>query len=127
MGNSSVFRFEIGQHAYVLDAYLESPAEATKRFKISQQFQSAQLASHNHLDYWPRGWCVSFKNDCVPRHAASFFKDPVLPKGARIVCFAGEPKMNEALYGSGSRWYRRIGDVEWLRQAWEGEDMTDGG
>ena len=121
VGNSSVFRFEIGAHSYILDAYLADPAAATRDYRISQQFQSAQLAAHGHLEYWPRGWCVSFKNECVPRYVRSYLEDPAIPTGAKIVVFAGNPKMSEVLAGRGQRWYRRIGDVTWLRRAWTGD------
>jgi len=120
VGNSSVFRFEVGQHGYILDAYLADPRGAAERYEISQQFQSARLAAHGELQYWPRGWCVSFKNDCVPRGLASWWRDPALPAGAKIVVFAGSPKMGEVLAGAGNRWYRRIGDVRWLHAAWGG-------
>lgn len=120
VGNSSVFRYEIGAHAYILDAYLADPARATASYEISQQFQSAQLAAHGHLSYWPRDWCVSFKNACVPRLVMSYLRDPAPPPGARIVAFAGNPKMSEVLEGGGQKWYRRIGDVSWLREAWQG-------
>ena len=120
VGNSSVFRYEIGEHAYILDAYLADPAGATGQYRLSQQFQSAQLAAHGHLNYWPREWCVSFKNQCVPRHVKSFLAEPSLPAGARVVVFAGNPKMSEALAGGGQRWYRRIGNTDWLLRAWKG-------
>jgi hypothetical protein len=120
VGNSSVFRFELGAHGYILDAFLADPAGATARYEISQHFQSAQLAAHGDLDYWPRGWCVSFKNDCVPRGLPSWWRDPALPPGTSIVVFAGRPKMHEVLEGGGHRWYRRIGKVDWLREAWIG-------
>ncbi len=119
VGNSSVFRYQVGEHAYILEAFLADPAAATAGYEISQQFQSAQLAAHGHLNYWPRGWCVSFKNDCVPRGIASYLRDPSLPTGAKIVVFAGNPKMDIALRGGGQKWYRRIGDVGWLRRLWE--------
>jgi hypothetical protein len=118
VGNSSVFRYEIGAHADILDAYLADPAGAAAAYEISQQFQSAQLARRGLLAYWPKGWCVSFKNDCVPRGLKSFLADPVVPPGARIVVFAGTPKMSDVLAGGGHTWYRRIGDVRWLHQAW---------
>jgi hypothetical protein len=118
VGNSSVFRYEIGEHEYILDAYLADPAKAMAEYEISQQFQSAQLALHGHLQYWPQGWCVSFKNGCVPRHVKSYLRDPVVPPGTHIVVFAGTPKMSDVLAGGGHRWYRRIGNVGWLRQAW---------
>jgi len=118
VGNSSVFRYDIGQHADILEAYLADPAAATAAYEISQQFQSAQLARTGLLAYWPKGWCVSFKNDCVPRGPASFWRDPAVPAGAKIVVFAGMPKMSDVLEGGGHKWYRRIGNVDWLRRAW---------
>jgi hypothetical protein len=120
VGNSSVFRFEIGAHRYILDAYVADPKGAAQKYEISQQFQTAQLAAHGELAYWPRGWCVSFKNDCVPRHFASWWRDPAVPPDAKIVVFAGTPKMSDVLAGGGHTWYRRIGDVGWLRSAWAG-------
>ena len=120
VGNSSVFRYVVGAHAYILDAYLADPKAATTTYEISQQFQSAQLAAHGHLHYWPKGWCVSFKNDCVPYNLLSYFKDPSLPEGAKIVLFAGAPKMEDVFSGRGSTWYRRIGKIDWLRRAWQG-------
>lgn len=120
VGNSSVFRFELGMHSYILDAFVADPEAATRDYEISQQFQSAQLAKHGHLDYWPKGWCVSFKNDCVPRGLTSYFRNPECPEGTKIVVFAGNPKMTEVLAGQGGKWYRRIGDTTWLRRAWEG-------
>jgi hypothetical protein len=120
VGNSSVFRYQIGEHQDILDTYLADPAAATAAYEISQQFQSAQLAKNGLLQYWPRGWCVSFKNDCVPRHVKSYLVDPAVPAGAKIVVFAGTPKMSDVLAGGGHRWHRRIGRVDWLRHAWEG-------
>ncbi|MDO5706251.1 MAG: hypothetical protein Q4G49_14465 [Paracoccus sp. (in: a-proteobacteria)] len=121
VGNSSVFRYQVGAHGYILDAYLADPAAATANYEISQQFQSAQLAAHGNLHYWPRGWCVSFKNDCVGRGLRSWLRDPLLPEGAKIVLFAGEPKMADVFAGKGGKWYRRIGNIDWLRRAWQAE------
>lgn len=118
VGNSSVFRYEIGAHSYILDAFVADPVAAQAKYEISQQFQSAQLEKHGHLAYWPREWCVSFKNDCVPRLWSSYIRDPAPPPGAKMVVFAGNPKMSEVLVGGGQKWYRRIGNIDWLRKAW---------
>ena len=120
VGNSSVFRFTPGAHAHVLDDYRADPEGARARFETSQQFQSDRLLARGEMGYWPRGWCVSFKNGCVPRGAMSYLGDPALPPGARLVVFAGSPKMDEVMAGGGHRLHRRIGDVGWLRRAWEG-------
>ena len=49
------------------------------------------------------------------------------PPGARIVLFAGSPKMADVLAGRGGRWYRRIGNIDWLRAAWAGDGPEAGG
>ena len=118
VGNSSVFRYRAGEHGDILDNYLADPAAATAAYENEQEFLSGQLAAQGELAYWPKGWCVSFKNDCVPRGPKSFLADLVVPEGARIVVFAGTPKMSDVLAGGGHTWYRRIGDVRWLHQAW---------
>jgi len=120
VGNSSVFRFQFGQHTDVLESYLADPAKAASDYEHEQQFLSDFLFKQNKLDYWPNDLCVSFKNDCVPRFPKSFWEEPSLPRNARIVVFAGSPKMGEALSGGGQKWYRRIGDVKWLRERWHG-------
>ncbi len=120
VGNSSVFRYEFGAHTDVLDDYLADPAKAAVDYEHEQQFLSDHMFRAGKLSYWPRQWCVSFKNDCVPPNFASFLRNPSLPLDARIVVFAGNPKMAEALNGGGQKWYRRIGDVNWLRKAWYG-------
>ena len=56
----------------------------------------------------------------MPRGLASYLRDPALPQGARIVLFAGAPKMADVFAGKGGKWYRRIGDIGWLRRAWTG-------
>lgn len=121
VGNSSVFRFEVGAHADVLREYLDDPQAATREYAISQQFMSAALARRGQLGYWPRGWCVSFKNQCVPRHLHSYLADPTIPPGARIIVFAGNLKMADVLAGGGHRLHRRIGKVDWLQEAWRGD------
>ncbi|MTH64384.1 hypothetical protein [Paracoccus shanxieyensis] len=118
VGNSSVFRYTVGAHADVLAGYLADSAAAARDYEHEQQYLSAVLLAQGRLSYWPRGLCVSFKNDCVPRNLRSYLRDPSLPPGARIVLFAGNPKMADVFSGKGNRWYRRIGNINWLRQAW---------
>ena len=120
VGNSSVFRYVVGDLAFVLERYLADPAGAARAVEHEQQFLSAELEREGLMAYWPRGWCVSFKNGCVPRGLASYLHDPALPQGARIVLFAGAPKMADVFAGKGGKWYRRIGDIGWLRRAWTG-------
>lgn len=119
VGNSSVFRMEMGAHSDILEEFVHDPSAAQASFKISQQFMSDALHRRGLLEYWPKEWCVSFKNHCVPRHLHSYFQDPCIPNGARIVVFAGNLKMQDVISGGGSTWYRRIGRSDWLVAAWK--------
>ncbi|RJL18350.1 hypothetical protein [Paracoccus siganidrum] len=121
VGNTSVFRFRIGNHAEILETYLADPIAAAASYEHEQQMVSDLLDRQGKLGYWPRGWCVSFKNDCVGRGLRSYLSEPRCPADARIVLFAGAPKMAEVLAGKGGKWYRRVGNVDWLRRAWAGE------
>lgn len=117
VGNTSVFRFRIGAHPEVLDTYLADPAAAAAAYEHEQQMVSDILHRQGRMGYWPHGWCVSFKNDCVGRGIRSWMQDPSCPDDAKIVLFAGQPKMEDVLAGRGGRWYRRIGNIDWLRRA----------
>lgn len=119
VGNSSVFRMEMGAHSDVLEEFVQDPMNAQRNFKISQQFMSDALSRRGLLEYWPAIWCVSFKNHCVPRYWRSYFEEPFIPKGASIVVFAGNLKMQDVVEGRGGKWYRRIGNIDWLLGAWQ--------
>lgn len=117
VGNTSVFRYKIGAHADILKAYNAAPAEIARKYEHEQQFVSDFLDKQGKLSYWPRGLCASFKNDCVGRGFTTYFKDPVCPPDASIVIFAGSPKLDEVLSGRANRWYRHIGNIDWLHSA----------
>jgi hypothetical protein len=119
VGNSSVFKMEMGAHSDILDEFVRDPIAAQRVFKISQQFMSHELDKRGLLHYWPKEWCVSFKNHCVPSYWRSYFQDPFIPTEAKIVVFAGNLKMQDVVEGRGSKWYRRIGDVAWLKNSWQ--------
>ncbi|PZO68195.1 MAG: hypothetical protein DI498_00560 [Paracoccus denitrificans] len=120
VGNTSVFRFRIGAYPEILDTYLAHPGKAAETYEHEQQMVSDLLNREDRLSYWPPGWCASFKNHCVGRGLGSYLRDPECPARAKIILFAGSPKMAEVFAGQGGRWYRRIGNIDWLRRAWGG-------
>lgn len=122
VANTSVFRFQAGAHADALARYVNDHDAVIARYRNEQEYLSDHLHAQSRLSFWPRQWCASFKNGCVPRGLASFVRDPACPPAARIVVFAGRPKMSDVLAGRGGRWYRRIGPAPWLVEAWAGRD-----
>jgi hypothetical protein len=120
VGNSSVFRFEIGAHPDVLASFVNDPASAiaAQPNQREQEFLTEQIGGTGELTYWPKEWCVSFKNHCVPLFLASYFRDPAPPPDSKVVIFAGSMKIPDAIARRGSTWYRRLGPSDWLKAAW---------
>jgi hypothetical protein len=120
VGNSSVMRFEIGAHAYIPAKYLADPqkAMAEQPNHREQELVTEEVNDRGLLQHWPKGWCVSFKNQCVPLFVSSYLRNPEPPPGAKIVVFAGKLKIPDAIAGKGGSWYRHIGPSPWLEAAW---------
>jgi hypothetical protein len=122
VGNSSVYRFEVGADAYVLDRFHSQP----HRHWIETYGNSQTFLSHSVRDlaYWPEPWCVSFKRHCLPGGLRNWIETPRLPPGAKIVVFHGSPNPDDALAG---RWperkwwkrpFKRLRPTPWIAEHW---------
>lgn len=120
-GNSSVYRFEIGKHADVLQNFVAQWPEVKNRYRNEQEFISAELMKKNALDYWPETWCRSFKRHCMWPFPLSLMCIPRLPAQARIIVFHGHPHPHEAIAGRAGKWYRFMRATPWVRDHWNGQ------
>lgn len=117
VGNSSVYRFEIGADSYVLDRFYERPHMAwIERYRNSQTFLSNTVKD---MVFWPKKWCVSFKRHCLAPIPFRWTHPARIPSGARIVVFHGRPNPDEALEGRWpGAWYRKIQPARWIADHW---------
>ncbi len=113
-GNSSVFRFRVGSLGGLLQDLRERGESVRRDFRDEQEFLSDHVRRLGLLDYWPSGWCVSFKHDCVRPLPFGLWQPPALPEGAKVVIFHGRPKPDEAVAGIGGKWYRPLRPAPWL-------------
>ena len=124
VGNSSVFRFEIGAQADVLDLYeTGSTQHWIDQYRNEQRFLSHALG-RDRLTYWPPAWCVSFKRHCLPRWPMNFLKTARMPAKPHVVVFHGRPRPHEAVVGEWpargrKRLYKHVRPVWWLRDYWQ--------
>ena len=122
IGNSSVYRFEVGADSYVLERFRSEPHRRwIDEYRNSQTFLSRSVRD---LRFWPAEWCVSFKKHCVPKGPRRLFETPSVPEGARIVVFHGLPNPDDALAG---RWpeadwwkrpFKRLRPAPWIAEHW---------
>lgn len=118
-GNSSVYRFEIGRHADVLNEFVSTWPDAKNRYRNEQEFISAVLSRKQVLSYWPENWCSSFKRHCMHPFPISLFKTPKCPESAKIIVFHGHPNPDEAIAGNAGKWYRFMRPTPWVSQYWQ--------
>jgi hypothetical protein len=122
-GNSSVFRFEVGKHADLLDNFLAHADEVRRSYRSDQCFLSERLIQAGLLHYWPDSWCCSFKRHCLPKWPIQWFTTAKLSPAAKVIVFHGKPKPPEAARGIRSK-LRLIRPVAWIDQHWHSRDAA---
>ncbi|MFD1913517.1 glycosyl transferase [Halodurantibacterium flavum] len=123
LGHGSVEKFHPDRHGYLYEEMARDPEGAVAFGMGSEQTYTSRLADrHNDFEPFPDEWIVSFKYDCRPAKPLNLFLPPRLPRDARVVCFHGRPKMEEAVagYRAGLRSTR---PCAWLRDAWIGTEL----
>jgi hypothetical protein len=121
LGHGSVEKIEPARHAWLYDTVAQDPVAALNFGHGSEQsFTSLSAHSRGELAHFPDAWIASFKYDCRPKKPLNLFMEPRLPLDARVVCFHGRPKMEEAVtgYRAGLNSTRPAG---WLRREWLGD------
>jgi len=119
IGNSSVYRFEIGKHEDILDNFLNNFETIKIQHRNEQAYLSHQMNEKNALTFWPKQWCPSFKYHCIPKFPKNFWQEVMIPEGAKIVLFHGKPEPYEAERGVSGKWYRYFRPVRWITEYWK--------
>lgn len=114
-GEGSVIRFDPVRHGFLYDVIARDPEAAVAFCRGSEQSYTSGLArAKGQLAHFPKEWVLSFKRDCRPMRPFNFWVPPSLPPGARVVCFHGRPKLDEALTGYRGSLLRRTRPAAWI-------------
>ena len=120
IGNSSVFKFNVKKHADIIENFYKEGQDIRKRYKNEQAFLSHQMNDKGILKYWDKGWCVSFKRNCLQPFPLNFFLEPKDPIDAKILIFHGRPTPEQAYQGfMGKGGLRYVKPTTWLDKYWE--------
>ncbi|CAC9449601.1 PMID: 11481431 [uncultured Gammaproteobacteria bacterium] len=118
-GNSSVFRFEIGQYPQILSHFEKNSEQVKSEVRHEQAYLSREIHKLGKLEYWQDEWVPSFKYRCCPSWIKSWFKAPFIPQGAKVIIFHGLPNPPEAIKGISGKWYRHIQPAPWIVKHWK--------
>ena len=118
-GNSSVYRYTLGEHPDLLAYFIKNFDEVRENFRNEQGYLSWYLNNKGNLQYWPSEWCKSFKYHCLKPLPLCYFSPPKPPKGAKIIVFHGEINPPDAIQGTGGKWYRHVLPSPWISDQWQ--------
>ena len=119
VGNSSVYRFDIGAIPGLLDYFRQNFNDIRQRFRHEQAFLSWYVRQHHQLSYWPADWCLSYKYHILKKLPFSLWQPPAKPSHGKIIVFHGEINPPDAIAGGGGKWYRKVLPAPWLQDYWQ--------
>jgi len=121
IGNTSVFRFRVGQHNHIYDNVMNDQERVLSSYRIEQVYISREISD---MVFWPDEWCLSFKHSLIPFWPLNFFKEPPLPPDARVICFTGKPDPEDAVIGewpekkAWKKLYKHVVATKWIGEHW---------
>ncbi len=125
LGQTSVFRFFVGENPQILDDFCRDPQGVADRHHFEQHYVTA--SAKGGIRFWPWRWTRHFRLHCLPRFPLRYFVPPRLPKGAKIVTFPGGPDpgyVGEGRWDAKSRPY--VGRLEHIAAAFGPKRTTPG-
>lgn len=118
IGNSSVYKFNVGEHAEVLEYFQKNFEIIKNNYRNEQAYLSDKINQKGMLNFWPKEWTPSFKYHCIPKFPYNLWQEPIIPKEAKIILFHGKPEPYEAEKGISGKWYRYFRPVTWITKYW---------
>ncbi|MBT3461157.1 MAG: glycosyl transferase [Gammaproteobacteria bacterium] len=97
LGQTTLFRFKVGAQRYLLEDFQKDPQGVAERFQFEQHYVTKSV--RGGVRFWPNAWVKHYRVHCLPGYIGRYFRPAVLPKGARVIAFPGEPNPADALVG----------------------------
>lgn len=122
IGNSSVFRYRIGENTDLWERFTADPEGVIASADNEQVWVTQQ---HGNVTWWPDEWCRSFKVHCIPKFPMNWLVPPKLPAGTKFVIFHGTPNPEDAEAGVWptnksklKKIYKHIRVAPWVKEHW---------
>jgi hypothetical protein len=103
LGQTSVFRFKIGSHPYILNDFMKNPQAIADRFGFEQHYVTRSVKGG--VKFWPGKWTRHFRMHCLPVFPLRYLMSSRIPNGSRIITFPGGPNPDDIL---ARRWGKKF-------------------
>lgn len=113
LGQTSVFRYPIGKHGYMLDNFRKDPEGLANHYQFEQRFVTKCVKPG--IVFFPTHWVAHFRLNCLGPWPLRYLRPAVMPKRAKVVIFPGKPDPHDAKLGRWSESYQPMSRREHLR------------
>ncbi len=113
---TSVFRFPIGGHSYMLEYLRADAAVVSRRYQYEQNYVTHKI--QGGVKFWPECWTRHFRIHCMGSWPLRYLRPPILPAGAKIITFPGLPGPADAMLGRWTEHGQIRSPAEHLRWIW---------
>jgi hypothetical protein len=121
-GQTSVFRFPIGENAYMLEDLRANSVEISRQYRFEQNYVTAGV--RGGVKFWPYSWTKHFGLHCMGIWPLRYLRPPVLPRGVKIVTFPGHPKPPDGILGQWSEGTPHLPRLEYIKWVWAQRHKT---
>jgi len=97
VAQTTVFRMEVGKHAYMLENLRADPAGIARKYEWEQSYVTHCL--RGGFKTWPESWTRHFRMHCLPSWPLRYFRAATLPADARIIACPGGPNPAHVMHG----------------------------
>lgn len=117
---SSIFAFDAGAHADMLERLAADRDALIDRYYLEQDFIAGEAGP---LKFWPQEWVRSFKYHLRRPLLIDRVLPPAVPdQSAKILCFHGKPRPIDLISPPAGNWdvfpHYGSGKVEWMVNYW---------
>jgi len=116
-GQTSVFRFPIGGHSYMLENLQADSATVSRKYQYEQNYVTHNI--RGGIKFWPEAWTRHFRVHCLGAWPLRYLRPPIIPAGAKIITFPGLPGPADAMLGRWTEKSQVRTPREHLGLAWE--------
>lgn len=99
LGQTSIYRMQVGRLAPLQQMFQADPQGIADTYRFEQRFVTRNAPGG--IRFWPRGWVTHFRLQSVPHFPLNYVMSPRIPRGSRVVIFAGRINPHDAVNG---RW-----------------------
>ncbi|RYH03082.1 glycosyl transferase [Salipiger sp. IMCC34102] len=113
LGQTSVFRFEVGALQPLQEKFKQDPRGIAEEYRYEQRFVTRNAPGG--VDFFPRTWVRHYRLNCRWPFPLNYALTPRLPRDARIVIFPGGIHPQHAIEGRYGNTYKTGSALEHIR------------